>query len=182
MPSEYSLKIKFYILIGVSGSGKTTVGKALAANLGWDFYDADDFHPPENIAKMASGIPLNDDDRAPWLASLHALIASCLKGNQPGVLACSALKDHYRQMLLEGNPCVEIVYLKGDYDFIWRRMLTRPGHYMKPEMLHSQFEALDEPTNGLVMDASLSVDEIVNKILENSTMVELELDCGKDLQ
>lgn len=176
------MKIKFYILMGVSGSGKTTIGKALASNLGWDFHDADDLHPTENIAKMASGIPLNDDDRAPWLASLHALITSCLKGNQPGVLACSALKKQYRQMLLEGNPCVEIVYLKGDYDFIWKRMLARPGHYMKPEMLHSQFEALDEPISGLVIDASLSVDEIVNKILELSTTVEMDLDCGKGSQ
>jgi gluconokinase len=152
--------------MGVSGCGKTTIGKALAMKLGWDFYDADDFHMSENIVKMSSGIPLVDDDRSPWLVSLHALISTCLKENKHGVLACSALKERYRQMLLTGNKGVLIVYLKGDYDLIWARMVARPGHYMKPEMLKSQFDALDEPTNGLVVDVSLSVDEIVTYILE----------------
>jgi gluconokinase len=160
------MKTKFFILMGVSGSGKTTIGKALATKLGWDFYDADDFHTPENITKMASGVPLNDDDRAPWLVSLHALIASCLKENQPGVLACSALKEGYQQLLLADNPGVEIVFLQGDYDLIWSRMSARPGHYMKPEMLKSQFEALDEPSNGMVIDVSRPVDKIVGQILE----------------
>jgi gluconokinase len=152
--------------MGVSGCGKTTIGKALAMKLGWDFYDADDFHTFENIAKMSSGIPLVDDDRSTWLVSLHTLISSCLKENKHGVMACSALKERYRQMLLTGNKGVLIVYLKGDYDLIWARMVARPGHYMKPEMLKSQFDALDEPTNGLVVDMSLSVDEIVTHILE----------------
>ena len=152
--------------MGVSGSGKTTIGKTLAMRLNWDFYDADDFHPPDNIDKMIKGIPLNDDDRLPWLASLHALIATCLEENRPGVLACSALKDQYRQRLLADNPDVQIVFLRGDYDLIWARMVARPEHYMKPAMLKSQFNDLDEPKNGLVIDASLSVDEIVNKVLE----------------
>ena len=164
--------------MGVSGCGKTTVGKALAAKQGWDFYDGDDFHRLDNIAKMASGIPLNDDDRAPWLASLTALIAACLKENRPGVLACSALKEQYRQLLFADNQGVRIVFLKGDYDLIWSRMLARPGHYMKPEMLKSQFDALDEPTSGLVIDASLSVDEIVDRILEYLTLVEIGFECG----
>src|SRR5574338_290950 len=106
------MKPVFYLVMGVSGSGKTSVGRALAAALGWDFYDADDFHPPENIAKMAGGNPLNDSDRTPWLSSLHDLISSCLKTNRPGVLACSSLKEHYRQHLLSGNAGVQIVYLK----------------------------------------------------------------------
>jgi gluconokinase len=164
--------------MGVSGCGKTAIGKALAAKLGWDFYDADNFHPPENITKMASGIPLNDDDRAPWLASLHALISNCLNENRPGVLACSALKERYRRLLLADNQGVQIVFLKGDYDLIWSRMIARPGHYMKPEMLKSQFDALDEPTNGLVIDVSLSVDEIVSQILEYSTLSKMGADCG----
>jgi gluconokinase len=152
--------------MGVSGCGKTTIGKALAMKLGWDFYDADDFHTSENIAKMSSGIPLVDDDRSTWLVSLHTLISTCLKENKHGVMACSALKERYRQMLLTGNKGVLIVYLKGDYDLIWARMAARSGHYMKPEMLKSQFDALDEPTNGLVVDVSLSLDEIVTHILE----------------
>jgi gluconokinase len=152
--------------MGVSGSGKTTIGKALATKLGWDFYDADDFHTSENIAKMSRGIPLDDDDRTPWLVSLHSLISTCLKENKHGVLACSALKERYRQMLLVGNQGLLIVYLKGDYDLIWARMSVRPGHYMKPEMLKSQFVVLDEPMNGLVVNVSLPVDEIVKNILE----------------
>jgi len=154
--------------MGVSGCGKTTVGKALAAKLGWDFYDADDFHPSENIAKMSSGIPLDDGDRAPWLASLHGLISGCLNENRNGVLACSALKESYRQILLAGNQGLLIVYLKGDYELIWARMIGRSDHYMKPKMLTSQFEELDEPTNGLVVDASMMVDEIVKYILDSS--------------
>jgi gluconokinase len=154
--------------MGVSGCGKTTIGKALAAKLGWDFYDADDFHPSENITKMSSGTPLDDDDRVPWLASLHILISTCLKENKHGVLACSALKERYRQILQTGNQGLLIVYLKGGYDLIWARMNIRPGHYMKPEMLKSQYEVLEEPTNGLVVDVSMSVDEIVEYILDSS--------------
>jgi gluconokinase len=154
--------------MGVSGCGKTTIGNALAIKLGWDFYDADDFHTAENKAKMRAGIPLNDYDRAPWLASLHALISRCLDDNKPGVLACSALKESYRQMLLAGNQGILTVYLKGNYDLIWERMIARSDHYMKPEMLISQFEVLEEPTYGLVVDISQSVDEIVALILEGS--------------
>jgi gluconokinase len=98
------------------------------------------------------------------------LISSLLKKSRTGVLACSALKEQYREVLLSGNQGVQLVYLKGEYDSIWRRMITRPGHYMKPEMLQSQFEALDEPMNGLVMDAILPMDEIVNRIIEDLNM------------
>ena len=113
------MKPRFFIVMGVSGSGKTVVGKSLAKHLGWDFYDADNFHPPENISKMANGIPLDDSDRAPWLTALQDLISSNLKHNQPCVLACSALKERYRQQLLDGNSDVQLVYLKGSYDLIW---------------------------------------------------------------
>src|SRR5215216_2581150 len=102
-----------FLIMGVSGSGKTTVGKALAQRLGWDFFDADDFHPPENIAKMATRIPLNDADRAPWLASLHNLISSTLNSNHHPILACSALKEKYRAQLLDGLDGIGIIYLKG---------------------------------------------------------------------
>jgi gluconokinase len=152
--------------MGVSGCGKTTVGKALAEKLGWEFYDADDFHPRDNIAKMRNGTPLDDYDRALWLDSLHILISNCLKKNKPGVFACSALKERYRRTWLSGNPGLLVVYLKGDYDLIWGRMISRTDHYMKPEMLKSQFDALEEPMNALIVDISHSVDEIVAKILK----------------
>jgi len=158
---------RFFIVMGVAGSGKTSVGKALASHLGWDFYDADDFHPQANIIKMANGIPLDDSDRAPWLASLHDLIKSCLTHNQPGVLACSALKESYREKLLEGNDGVQIIYLKGSYDLFWSRMVSRTEHYMKPEMLRSQFDTLEKPLNAWIVDASLSVNEIVQVISQH---------------
>src|SRR3990172_12998348 len=107
------------------------------------FYSVYDRQPPANVQKMAAGIPLNDSDRAPWLASLHDLISSSLKTDRPGVLACSALKERYRQQLMDGNDDVQLVHLKGSYDLIWSRMKARKEHYMKPHMLQSQFEALE---------------------------------------
>ena len=158
--------IRFFIVMGVSGCGKTSVGKLLAEQLGWDFYDADDFHPPSNVAKMAGGTPLDDSDRAPWLATLHDLISTSLKSDKPGVLACSALKERYRRQLMEGTDGVRLVYLKGSYDLIWSRMATRKEHYMQPEMLQSQFDALEEPVNAVTIDVSMPVDKILSKILE----------------
>jgi gluconokinase len=159
------MKTRFVIVMGVAGCGKTTVGTLLAERLGWHFYDADGFHPAENVAKMANGTPLTDADRAPWLAALHALISASLKEDRPGVLACSALKESYRQQLLEGNEGVQIVYLKGTYELIWSRLSQRQDHYMKPNMLQSQFEALEEPQDALTFDVSMSVPEIVQGIL-----------------
>lgn len=157
---------RFVILMGVSGSGKTSVGRMLAKRLSWDFYDGDDFHPPENVAKMASGIPLDDSDRAPWLASLHDLISASLKMHRPGVLACSALKERYRRQLLMDNDEVRLVYLKGGYDLIRSRISARGGHFMKPNMLKSQFKSLEEPSDALIVDISLPANEIVRIILE----------------
>jgi gluconokinase len=159
------MKPRFLIIMGVSSSGKTTVGKALAARLGWDFYDGDDYHPFVNIEKMADGVALNDEDRLPWLAALQAIIALGLKHKRPGVLACSALQESYRQVLLKDNQDVVIVYLKGDFALIHTRMADRADHYMKPGMLMSQFEALEEPDNALTIDISLPVEAIVEKIL-----------------
>ena len=161
------MKTRFFIMMGVSGSGKTRIARALVDQLGWDFYDADDFHPPENIARMANGIPLDDSDRAPWLAALHDLIASSLKADRPGVLACSALKERYRQQLMNGNEGVQLIYLKGSYDLIWSRMHRRTDHYMKPHMLKSQFDTLEEPANAITVDIALPVDEIVKTILKH---------------
>lgn len=160
------MRIYFFVVMGVSGSGKTTVGQALASRLGWRFYDADDFHLPENVAKMAKGIPLDDSDRAPWLVSLHDLISDSLKADRPGVLACSALKKRYRQELMHDNDGVQLVYLKGNYDLIWPRMSARKEHYMRPHMLRSQFEDLEEPARAWAVDISMSVDDIAQAILE----------------
>jgi len=158
--------IRFFIVMGVSGSGKTSVGKSLAEHLGWDFYDADDFHPPANIEKMSKGMPLDDSDRVPWLTSLHDLISTSLIQALPGVLACSALKESYRQRLLEGNSGVQIVYLKGSYELIWSRMTRRKNHYMKADMLKSQFDALEEPSDAWTVDISLPMEEILQVVLK----------------
>ena len=153
--------------MGVSGSGKTTTGQALARRLGWDFFDADDFHPPENITKMTAGIPLSDSDRAPWLASLHNQLLSTLKAGRHPVLACSALKSKYRAQLLEGIDGIAVIFLKGSYDLIWSRMSARERHYMKPEMLQSQFDALEEPKDAIVLDVKMSVMDMIDTITKN---------------
>jgi len=162
------MKTRFFIVMGVSGCGKTTVGKHLASRLGWDFYDADDFHPPTSIAKMARGVPLDDNDRVPWLESLHELISDHLKVGRTGVLACSALKGRYRKILLADNDDAQVVYLKGSFDLIQSRLSARAGHYMKASMLQSQFDTLEEPTEAVTVDASLPADDIVAIILELS--------------
>ncbi len=155
-----------FIIMGVAGSGKTTMGKALAERLGWDFFDADDFHPPENIAKMAAGIPLNDSDRAPWLAALSNVLFSTLKAGRHPVLACSALKESYRAQLLDGKDGVEVIYLKGSYDLLRARMSTRQKHFMKPGMLKSQFDTLEEPKDALTLDISMPLNEMLDFVLE----------------
>ena len=151
------------ILMGVSGSGKTTIGRRLADELGWKFYDGDDFHPRANVEKMAHGVPLDDEDRAPWLESLRDLIRSCLVRGESAVLACSALKRSYREYLLIDEN-VKLVYLKGDYELIEDRLEGRRGHFMKPKMLDSQFDALEEPERGLTVDISLPPEKIIETI------------------
>lgn len=162
------MKVRFFLIMGVAGCGKTTVGQALAGRLGWAFYDADDFHPAENVAKMSAGIPLTDQDRAGWLERLHALIVDCLENHRPAVLACSALKESYRQVLLAGTEGVCLVYLRAGYDLCHQRLIERRGHYMPVSLLASQFATLEEPVNALVVDAGQSVEEIVEQILARS--------------
>ena len=151
------------MLMGVAGSGKTTIGKLLAENLGWQFFDADEFHSAGNVAKMKSGIPLTDADRRPWLERLRRTIRETLKKGESGVLACSALKQSYRRILLIDER-VQLVYLKGDHDLIQARLQQRSNHFMNPELLRSQFESLEEPTEGLRVDIRLSPAEIVQVI------------------
>lgn len=156
----------FVIMIGVSGSGKTTVGKAVAGQLGCPFYDGDDFHPPANVAKMAAGIPLTDEDRADWLAALAALIQRGLENGESGIIACSALKERYRQALRVDARQVKFVYLKGGYKVILARMRNRKAHYMKAAMLQSQFETLEEPEGVLTVDITFAPEVIVQIIIE----------------
>lgn len=155
------------VLMGVAGSGKTTIGTLLAGRLGWSFLDADDFHPPANIAKMAGGVPLDDHDREPWLVRLRReVIELALLGN-PAVLACSALKATYRKTLGIGEPGIASVFLECDPATLTRRMEARTEHYMKPEMLASQLEALEIPSPAEVIHvtATLLPDEIVDRII-----------------
>lgn len=153
------------IVMGVSGSGKSTVGLVLSETLGWPFFDGDDFHPPENVTKMSKGIPLNDADRQSWLATLHELIREHLKAGKSMVLACSALKHIYRQQLAEDNPGAKFVFLEGDYDLIFKRMRGRLGHYMRANMLQSQFEDLERPTEAIFVGVDQDVNAIVDEIL-----------------
>jgi len=151
------------LLMGVSGAGKTTVGLALAAQLGWEFADGDDYHPAANVEKMRNGIPLTDADREPWLESLRSLIAAWMAAGKSAVLACSALKQVYRDRLMVGES-VRVVYLKADRELLRERLLLRRGHYMKEGMLESQIETLEEPADVIVLDARSSVEDIVREI------------------
>lgn len=140
------------ILMGVAGSGKTTIGRQLASELGWEFADADDFHPPANIAKMSAGQPLDDQDRAPWLAALRAHIDAHLASGRGAVVTCSALRDRYRARLQADPHQVRFVYLKGSREQLWSRISSREGHFMKADMLDSQLAMLEEPADALVVD------------------------------
>ena len=133
-----------FVVMGVSGSGKTTVAALLAGQLGWEFEDADDFHPPENVAKMHGGTALTDEDRWPWLHSIAAWIDATRDGGH-GVLACSALKRAYRDILIGDRADVRLVYLRGSRDLIARRQAARTGHYMPASLVDSQFDTLQEP-------------------------------------
>ena len=132
------------VISGVSGVGKSLLGKLLAQELGCQFYDADDFHSNDNIEKMRRGIPLTEQDREPWLARLHELVGRCLGENVDAVLACSALKKKYRDFLRVSSK-VKFVFLRGDYATVAAQLKSRRGHFMNPELLRSQFADLEEP-------------------------------------
>ncbi len=154
------------VLMGVSGCGKTSVGVRLSEILGWPYFDADEYHPAENVAKMAASIPLSDEDRIPWLDALHDVIHEHLGKGRSILLSCSALKESYRQRLTADNPGTVFVYLKGDFELIFRRMQARKGHYMKAQMLQSQFDALEEPGDAIVVGIDQSIEAIVNAVIE----------------
>ena len=156
-------KNKVIIIIGVSGSGKTTIGRLLSGELGWKYYEGDDFHPPANIEKLKHGVPLDDADRKPWLESLRDLIRNCLEQNDSAVVACSALKQRYRDFLLVDERVI-LIYLKGDYELIRERLSKRRGHFLNPNLLDSQFAALEEPKTAMQVDVSLRPAESVKSI------------------
>ncbi|XP_043968372.1 probable gluconokinase isoform X1 [Gambusia affinis] len=178
-----------YIIMGVSGCGKTSLGTFLSEKLGWPFYEGDNFHPQENIEKMARGEPLTDQvspgacihDRFPWLLRLHEVIERERSSGSDALLACSALKHLYRQILLHGStvvaptssaslassPEVFFLYLHGDYDLIHQRMVARQGHYMKADLLRSQFDILEPPSdeeNALTLDIRKSRNEMILEV------------------
>jgi gluconokinase len=153
------------VVMGVSGAGKTAIGEALARELGWRFIDADDYHPEANVAKMAAGEALDDADRWPWLDQLNAI----LRGEQDGVLACSALKERYRARLARGVDHVEWIHLKGDFDLIRSRLLQRQHRYMPASLLESQYAALEPPSRAISIDVSADVLTCVGEILAQLT-------------
>ncbi|OWF81101.1 gluconate kinase [Yersinia frederiksenii] len=153
------------IVMGVSGSGKTTVGEAVARRIHAKFIDGDDLHPRANIQKMGSGHPLNDEDRMPWLERLSDAAYSLNHKNETGIIVCSALKRCYRDRLREGNPEMVFLYLKGSFDVIMGRLKARSGHFMPTDLLKSQFEALEEPgaeePDVICVDIDADIDEVV---------------------
>jgi len=150
------------LVMGVSGSGKNAIGEPLAQRLGWKFIDGDDYHPPENVKKMAAGIALQDEDRWPWLDRLNAL----LRKEKQAVLACSALKEAYRQRLLAGIADSAIVYLHGSFELIRRRVEQRKHRYMPASLLRSQFDTLEPPVKAIDIDVSQDVERSVKTIVE----------------
>ena len=155
------------ILMGPMGCGKTLIGKMLAEKLGWPFYDGDDFHPAKNVEKMRAGIALNDDDRKLWLETLHARIQRWLKDGQDTLLACSALKQVYRDILGVNQSTVRTVCLKGSYELLRKRIEGRQHPYMNKSLLRSQLDTLEEPKDGLCVDISPAPEMIVRTIIEN---------------
>jgi gluconokinase len=141
------------VLMGVSGSGKTTVGKILAEQLGWSFVEADDYHPAANVEKMRRGTPLTDSDRRPWLDALRQRVDAACDRSENVVLACSALKHSYQDYLERDDPaCVLYVHLKGSEELIRKRLAARKGHFMNPTLLHSQFEIMEPPADAIEVD------------------------------
>jgi gluconokinase len=159
-----------FVLMGVSGSGKTTIGTLLAERTGTVFADADDYHPPANKAKMAAGTPLNDEDRQPWLETLNGVLRGWQESGKGGVLACSALKEKYRETLANGmrKSAVSFVLLDGSKELIAQRLASRKHEYMNPKLLESQLATLEKPKDALTVENDKSPDAVVDEILEKT--------------
>lgn len=152
------------LVMGPTGSGKTTIGTLLAKRLGFEFVDADDFHSATNKEKIHKGIALTDADRAPWLAAIHDQIARWMAERRNVVLACSALKRSYREQLWDSSSGFCLVYLKGSYNLIYQRLLERKGHFADEHILASQFATLEEPSDAIIVDIGGTPEEIVGQI------------------
>jgi len=159
------------ILMGPMGCGKTTIGKMLGEKLGWPFYDADDFHPKKNVEKMRAGIALTDEDRKLWLKKLQANIRRWVKDRQNTILACSALKQAYREILGVNQKTVRTVYLKGSYPLLRKRIEERQHPYMDKNLLKSQLDTLEEPKDGLCVAISTTPELIVSTIIKNLKLI-----------
>ena len=153
------------VLMGVSGSGKTTIGKILAGKLSWPFVEGDDYHPAANVEKMRAGKPLTDEDRRPWLAALRERVDRACTTGEDVVLACSALKHAYQDYLERHDPaCVHYVYLHGSEELIKKRLAARKGHFMNPALLHSQFETLEPPAEAVRVDVAGSPEDVADEV------------------
>jgi gluconokinase len=162
------------VVMGVSGSGKSTIAEHLAAHLGWRYVDGDLFHPPANVAKMSAGHPLTDEDRWPWLRAIAAEIDRLAAAGERAVVACSALKRAYRDILVHGRDDVRIVFLDGTKDLVAQRLAARKGHFMPPGLLDSQFRTLEPPQPGerpVTVSIDASVDGIVDNIVRQLELV-----------
>jgi len=156
------------VIMGVSGSGKTTTAEALAERLGWLFKEGDTLHPEVNVAKMRAGIPLTDADRQPWLKAVAEWIDRQRAEGQPGIVTCSALKQDYRRVIVGDRPSVRLVYLRGNQALIVERLALRRGHFIQPHLLQSQLDTLEEPgydEDPLIVDVAPTVDEIIEQII-----------------
>ncbi len=152
------------VVMGVSGSGKSTIGMRLAAALDWTFHDGDELHSPANVRKMQAGQPLTDKDRAGWLAAVRRLIDTLAEADESAVIACSALRDAYRHVLADGRPEVRFVWLHGEAPLIRARLAMRKGHFMPPALLDSQLETLEPPADALAVDVAPPPEAIVATI------------------
>ncbi len=165
MQTASCASVMVILIMGVSGSGKTTIGEMLAQKQHWQFKDADDFHPQANKDKLHRGEALTDDDRRPWLQTLRHEIDEAIKANNNLILACSALKASYRQTLEADRPdLVKFVYLKGSFELIQQRLKERHGHFMNPDLLQSQFDDLEQPEDAIVVNIEHSPEESVRQI------------------
>ena len=153
------------VVMGVSGTGKSTLGQALAEHLGWRFIEADDFHPAENVAKMRSGQALDDDDRAPWLNAVNDHLRQIAKRNEDAVLACSALKQSHRRLLADGVDDLNFVHLHGDADLVERRLKQRRAHFMPAKLLGTQLAALEPPDDALALSIALPTMQQVSRVI-----------------